>query len=52
MMFVCIFLVNLCVQLCELGVVIVDSVDLDMLGVDLQNNCVWINGKVVCVVVV
>ena len=32
------------------GAVIVDSADLDTLGVDLQNNHAWINGKAVRVV--
>ena len=50
MMFARILPANLRAQLREPGAVIVDSADLDTLGVDLQNNRAWINGKAVRVV--
>jgi putative ABC transport system permease protein len=50
MMFARILPADLRAQLREPGAVIVDSADLDTLGVDLQNNRAWINGKAVRVV--
>lgn len=50
MMFARILPADLRAQLRETGAVIVDSADLDTLGVDLQNNRAWINGKAVRVV--
>ncbi len=50
MMFGRILPADLRAQLREPGAVIVDSADLDTLGVDLQSNRAWINGKAVRVV--
>nr|WP_218946934.1 ABC transporter permease [Stenotrophomonas sp. SbOxS2] len=50
MMFSRILSPDLRAQLREPGAVIVDSADLDTLGVDLRSNQAWINGKAVRVV--